>query len=98
MRISDWSSDVCSSDLGIDLIHILAWVPEFEDRNRMARGDAQEILQPGQVQREMRQLIEDRPKAVAEMGEGRHHPFQRLLAILEQIGSASCRERVCQNV
>src|SRR3546814_20877631 len=29
------------------------------------------------------QWIEDRPKAVAEMGEGRHHPFQRLLAILE---------------
>src|SRR3546814_21110469 len=32
MRISDWSSDVCSSDLSIFLVsHALGWLAQFQD-------------------------------------------------------------------
>src|SRR3546814_4313213 len=49
MRISDWSSDVCSSDLGRDdpLVHDSPWWPESDDpslptalsRRRFVQGD-----------------------------------------------------------
>src|SRR3546814_16171507 len=63
MRISDWSSDVCSSDLldrGVPLVAVLL---EFLDAD-------------------LHQLGKLRKLGVAQVG--------------EQIGRASCRERVCQ--
>src|SRR3546814_16694013 len=64
MRISDWSSDVCSSDL--TLVGVLAG----------AFGGVT--------------LGRDLAPALARLpGVGRH---------AEEIGSASCRERVCQSV
>src|SRR3546814_4154656 len=79
MRISDWSSDVCSSDL-------LARPHRLRDMFQIdlvadagARGDRLEIV------------------------ERLRSPFQKVIAfavaiIFDQIGRASCRERVCQYV
>src|SRR3546814_15751908 len=65
MRISDWSSDVCSSDLG-------------------AAGGAG--ARPARFAAELGGLRLRRP----------HEPVVRLLRL--EIGSASCRERVCPYV
>src|SRR3546814_1336153 len=49
VRISDWSSDVCSSDLGLQAEQIL---DGMEDRTRMRlHGDAVFRLQHGEIQR-----------------------------------------------
>src|SRR3546814_2621787 len=82
MRISDWSSDVCSSDLLIDAgipperLHVVrnAWQPDG-DRDPLDRDEAR------------RRLGLD-PNAFIAGWVGR----------ISQIGRASCRERVCQYV
>src|SRR3546814_6414150 len=73
MRISDWSSDVCSSDLGAHrsedrrLVGI-AWT-------RQRRGSRRRSLEPA------------------------HRPARgRQLGVGDEIGRASCRERVCKYV
>src|SRR3546814_7950816 len=79
MRISDWSSDVCSSDLP-DHQH----VPDITDMGRQAkRGRSRRA---GMEQRwPIEMVISRRPSP---------HRRQRH----EEIGRASCRERVCQYV
>src|SRR3546814_3605316 len=76
MRISDWSSDVCSSDLppGADLVF------EIELVDFMSREDFQRRLSILQ-------------QAMAQQG-----PPQQGEQSIQQIGRASCRERVCQYV
>src|SRR3546814_6912430 len=66
MRISDWSSDVCSSDLS-------PWPAD--------QGEAEREQRAGR--RAVRQQLEQRID--------RHRQMQ-------EIGRASCRERVCQYV
>src|SRR3546814_6987866 len=98
MRISDWSSDVCSSDLG-DLEEELPQVDphrlvhdrdeEYEPWTAMparpARAeDDQSLILPHYLDR--RRQDEDTDD------DERDHERQR------QIGSASCRERVCTSV
>src|SRR3546814_3934277 len=86
MRISDWSSDVCSSDL-----------LRPERRHARQRGDAMLVHRPDHVTRgEIIEWIDagarrpGRKKLVLAVveAEGQHR----------QIGRASCRERVCQYV
>src|SRR3546814_3694796 len=81
MRISDWSSDVCSSDLPrVERLEQLLHVADQARRAACAvRFDA------GEVRRQRLDL-----EAVdADHG----------VAVIEQeIGRASCRERVCQYV
>src|SRR3546814_2405503 len=43
MRISDWSSDVCSSDLGLDAEPALAGAPEESRRDRIEPIDRKPI-------------------------------------------------------
>src|SRR3546814_10838609 len=88
MRISDWSSDVCSSDLLEEIRplgqlqgqHVLHRVREAD-----LRGEAHELprprpgVQPGPAQ------LPRRPIRTASPGRS-------------EIGRASCRERVCQYV
>src|SRR3546814_18350317 len=103
MRISDWSSDVCSSDLFGDPAR---WVAEHfrfkrnEEWETLATVDyAMEHLQSlgieadaGQVLQYIRADDEWRAKIeklrLTEMSEGS--------ALLEEIGRESCRERGCQ--
>src|SRR3546814_10170133 len=68
MRISDWSSDVCSSDLTIP-----------------------ETSQPLTV-------LFHRPRPGGEIPGSGDNPNLTLILPAEEIGRASCRERVCQYV
>src|SRR3546814_1021000 len=97
MRISDWSSDVCSSDLDAALLEPCptgaAFVEgvdavQFVDREG-CRATLLHPRQDGHLRRSHR------------LGEGVPVGFDRLGIvwkgggqILEEIGSASCRERV----
>src|SRR3546814_14038464 len=110
MRISDWSSDVCSSDLVV----ILA--VERLDVERQPRGLRQaveemlehlgihlaesflrerafphEIRPPRNVERDARQRLVHRAQRVAVAADA-------ALVAQRQIGSAACRESVCQYV
>src|SRR3546814_7217764 len=67
LRISDWSSDVCSSDLQLGLRYCAALTESPGDGTRLARERAS-----------------DTDVVVAVGG--------------DEIGRASCRERVCQYV
>src|SRR3546814_20939576 len=108
MRISDWRSDVCSSDLCADIgeqfLTAIVGKPFFEfqpDRrtDKIALGDVEVMGELAKVRVLTRTYI-DRPH---------HHIFchENLLQlrnpmsniytyICQEIGRASCRERVCQ--
>src|SRR3546814_9305265 len=86
MRISDWSSDVCSSDL-VDQHVVRGEAPGVAQRQRVRAevGVAQHgaLGAPGGAAG-----VEDRSQVVAV---ARHDAGL-------QIGRASCRDRVCQYV
>src|SRR3546814_5610410 len=84
MRISDWSSDVCSSDLvaGGEIAGILRVHVGGQRRAQGGRADDLGIARQAR--------LADRPSQMgAERGRWR---------VAGQIGRASCRERVCQYV
>src|SRR3546814_4913506 len=85
MRISDWSSDVCSSDLE-GIVHQHRVVALRTCRKQRHRGFDQLLDAADVFDGAGRQL---RPGARA---------ARRIRPAFEQIGSASCRERVCQYV
>src|SRR3546814_2320933 len=80
MRISDWSSDVCSSDLQ-RLAFTLDGLPRKPD-----------LVLLGLDAIAMRARLEHNP--------AEYHGFAglHLHQLREEIGRASCRERVCQYV
>src|SRR3546814_4571499 len=82
MRISDWSSDVCSSDLDAVL------------RGQQPNGVSEEILVPaqGEVLRWKGEIL-----PVVERHRDDHED-RRDQEHEQQIGRESCRERVCQYV
>src|SRR3546814_2381795 len=82
MRISDWSSDVCSSDLSaVGHAHIdSAWLwPLRETRRKVARTVSNVAT-----------LAQEYPELVFAFSQAQQHAWE--------IGRASCRERVCQYV
>src|SRR3546814_15937952 len=89
MRISDWSSDVCSSDLletGDQPLH------EPGGAVLVANAEIYNYL-------ELRQALPDVAFATHSDCEPPLHLYRsRGLAFAEKIGRASCRERVCQYV
>src|SRR3546814_4817225 len=101
MRISDWSSDVCSSDLRVDafvtdLVAQDANSPEFGKRvdaiSAMGQREIREAA--GQSNRFL-----DRPVRAMDKDNGVGADLAQLRRTLEeQIGRASCRERGCQYV
>src|SRR3546814_20056698 len=116
MRISDWSSDVCSSDLAaekfgvgepdpLDLLPIGlgGGVPATANDRRLqpiaalgigihfGRGNEADV----RIVDERTLAIEDGSDAVADAAPMRRRAEMQLCL---EIGSASCRERVCQEV
>src|SRR3546814_5773730 len=87
MRISDWSSDVCSSDLDENLrrraIDDPAVIPDL----------VEELLRRYAFVATPRYVVQDTLLEGAQLRAG-----DCILAPLPQIGRASCRERVCQYV
>src|SRR3546814_5035602 len=79
MRISDWSSDVCSSDL------LRAHLVERRELHRTGVLDFDDVPTELRLHRQCGQ-------AFAGIGQ------RRAGGLGEQIGRASCRERVCQYV
>src|SRR3546814_3338846 len=93
MRISDWSSDVCSSDL-------LERLPVGGDRLfAAARGEerlAQAVPDVGGARERGRVDPEDLDRGIDVSGAQK--PVAERVDVGFQIGRASCRERVCQYV
>src|SRR3546814_5438143 len=83
MRISDWSSDVCSSDLNPFVRHRAAGRPD-EAGNGVEGGGLARAVGPHHGEYLARPDLERQVADRAQAG--------------EQIGRASCRERVCQYV
>src|SRR3546814_8237103 len=110
MRISDWSSDVCSSDLQVE--PAILKQPRLIAKSIETQGpDAQFgdlLLQFGEEQLHHRSTHrvgraaprEDRLPAIERVQTLQHDLClaQRMVERVEQIGRASCRERVCQYV
>src|SRR3546814_16449097 len=108
LRISDWSSDVCSSDLrGADDFAVRIVAADLrDDRRDLGRGAAVVL------DADARDAASDRPDAaLVQAARGRladddHRPLvaglhacvDRVAGGALQIGRASCRERVCQYV
>src|SRR3546814_8294233 len=98
MRISDWSSDVCSSDLRLELAaNVKGGVPMATPVFDGAReADVSEMLELAGLD----------SSGQVELYDGRTgEQFDRKVTVgyiymlkLHQIGRASCRERVCQYV
>src|SRR3546814_2182548 len=111
MRISDWSSDVCSSDLDPDLETVADDVVGFDERgaDSVAFG-AKDAAQRGELagsdDGNRREGVVGRNGDAKEDGHdfvslGKPPPFHPpfLWSRLDaEIGRASCRERVCQYV
>src|SRR3546814_13268524 len=92
MRISDWSSDVCSSDLSLrDHVHdIFVDLHAVGGRDERAEGEAQLMLRGGHF---MVVLVAGQ----AHFEHGRYHLAADVHAAVDrQIGRAQRRERVCQ--
>src|SRR3546814_15053235 len=88
MRISDWSSDVCSSDLALD--DGLFDLEQQADRElQMPFGDEHDVVvQLGNDLARIGARLLDRDALGERVALARH----------VEIGRASCRERVCQYV
>src|SRR3546814_12607387 len=107
MRISDWSSDVCSSDLqssegDVDLgKHLHAAVEATHHGNRGCGGDQRNQQDAGTVAgRRSEEIVETRKSLLSAETERGGEAEQRGedRQGVDQIGRASCRERVCTNV
>src|SRR3546814_17750981 len=106
MRISDWSSDVCSSDLVIDGVAANFQPPQREcsiaalkpavaaARNDAAWGGFDETASSGLC---FTSGTTGAPKGVTYTHRSSYLPTLRLLQA-DEIGRASCRERGCQYV
>src|SRR3546814_2849373 len=99
MRISDWSSDVCSSDLGTCPRNV------FGDHAAVRAVQAADLIDQPQLGAGQ---IEVAPPPWAPVIDGPHAFATRACQQpslgphgdldIEEIGRASCRERVCQYV
>src|SRR3546814_12045354 len=94
MRISDWSSDVCSSDL----VTAIGFVTDRAERalaieaNHLLGGDA--VVRGDQpIAGLLREAASAPWLAHTETVE-----FSSMIRVGEEIGRASCRERVCPDV
>src|SRR3546814_1141434 len=91
MRISDWSSDVCSSDLQPGQLMIMGReqaTAAVDLMHRLHHRPCQ--CQPVIGRRAAPDFIQDDEAALGRL--------RQYGGGLDQIGRASCRERVCQSV
>src|SRR3546814_19210081 len=98
MRISDWSSDVCSSDLQALLNLPLIAYKQYEKQVEDGFIRAAKFLHMLHIYRifdlPYQSQIVPLAAILADIGDAWEHEATRA----KQIGRASCRERVCQYV
>src|SRR3546814_20806445 len=99
MRISDWSSDVCSSDLYSSDVEEAHY---FDPKYQKLTASLSAVL-PNQPLINIVDSSADGTKhlvyAESDVDSGRYYFFDESAKKLRQkIGRASCRERVCQYV
>src|SRR3546814_12749037 len=101
MRISDWSSDVCSSDLGSILARYIG------PKCKLSRREGTDLfLKSARRSLDSKCKIESKPGQHGRTSGARTSDYgvqlrekQKLTRMYGvQIGRASCRERVCQSV
>src|SRR3546814_17241372 len=102
MRISDWSSDVCSSDLGENRVFFCAGnhdaqrsaTKKFHEHQQalQRRLCSRDALNESYLSGELGALVQDKFGNFIEFDEyfRREQP-----TVNDEIGKASCRERVC---
>src|SRR3546814_18195803 len=112
MRISDWSSDVCSSDLAKSRLDRLALEPAIEHRARRLGEQVEHVALlfeaetreapplPRAVDQRAQPLADVRRDAERELAEQLGDIFERVIIARQhlEIGRATCRERVCPTV
>src|SRR3546814_10948313 len=104
MRISDWSSDVCSSDLGLDaraLSLVSAFLAEIQKADDM--GAVEALLASVAHELDFRHYAmihhdDHRTGLPGLINMNNYPPDYAAEYFGGQIGRASCRERVCQYV
>src|SRR3546814_15213833 len=102
MRISDWSSDVCSSDLGLAAGVVVAVAGFFSIRMQMwGMGTfGMLVAAAGSIIAALLFMVGFSAAGTSLLDQARgiaQRPFGALL-FAGEIGRASCRERVCQSV
>src|SRR3546814_18080938 len=114
MRISDWSSDVCSSDLaGVERFVIEADEPYIVSyygpkNGKNFRGQALTEPLPTQTTENRFAIVNPLISPITHTGPGRYYLMDNQLPTITtakrgelamiKIGRSSCRERVCQYV
>src|SRR3546814_1869286 len=89
MRISDWSSDVCSSDLELDF--------RTTGRAQIAASALESFLDRGQFEM-AHEVMTQTPGIMEVLSPEKQRELQGRVTAFQQIGRASGRERVCQYV
>src|SRR3546814_11591720 len=107
MRISDWSSDVCSSDLfviarmGVISLSVLRRSARETERANALLGRANEELEDRIAERtaDLQEANDEIQRFAYIVSHDLRSPLVNIMGFTsEQIGRASCRERVCQYV
>src|SRR3546814_10969963 len=107
MRISDWSSDVCSSDLGPQSRSRPRERTPMQSQSKILEDMAKVASSALGVAAGMRSEVEARfreqlERLLTQMDLVPREEFDAMQAVAvaarEEIGRASCRERVCQYV
>src|SRR3546814_12972278 len=100
MRISDWSSDVCSSDLLVTTCYgeRKGQAPRIHDladpiNTIVACGGRQALIQAGVIHQDIRGANSE-PGSNASLS----HAKRASIVAAHKIGRASCRDRVCRYV
>src|SRR3546814_16687180 len=108
MRISDWSSDVCSSDLvdGHDPDAVARAIATAQKSDRPSLIACRTTIGFGAPNKQGTAATHGSPLGEAEIAATRkalgwpHAPFEIPAAVLDgwraEIGRASCRERMCR--
>src|SRR3546814_15882597 len=107
MRISDWSSDVCSSDLAAPMSRpaLKLVTRELMRRNGLTNGMLYMQVTRGVAPRDHKfPKASTKPALVMTTRQTKPHSEQvlseglKVITVTAQIGRASCRERACQYV
>src|SRR3546814_11357221 len=100
MRISDWSSDVCSSDLTVQNELVLLLTKSHRNVCVVGDGDQSIYKFRGADMRNILDFETAFPDVTVVVLEQNYRSTQKILTAANavKIGRASCRERVCQYV